>query len=86
MTITGFIESIEYREISGHEKKVVTLISTMRQRAFIEFRGHNMEILERIKENDEVAIDFNFEGKVSKSTGIQYNNLHAHGIRKLSPS
>jgi hypothetical protein len=35
MTITGTIESIEYRNTAGHEKKVVTLVPDHRQRAFV---------------------------------------------------
>ena len=42
MTIKGTIESIEYRNTAGHEKKVVTLVPDHRQRAFVEFRGRRM--------------------------------------------
>lgn len=84
MTITGTIQSIEYRNTAGHEKKVVTLNGSKRQVAFVEFRGRNMDMLDRVKENDEVDIDIDFEGQVSRKTGIQYNNLHAYGLRKIS--
>lgn len=47
MTITGNIESIEYRNTAGHEKKVVTIIPDHRQRAFVEFRGRKMDDLAR---------------------------------------
>ena len=39
MTIKGTIESIEYRNTAGHEKKVVTLVPDHRQRAF-DFVSH----------------------------------------------
>ena len=75
MTIKGTIESIEYRNTAGHEKKVVTLVPDHRQRAFVEFRGRRMDDLQGYKENDEIQVDVTLEGKVSKNSGIQYNNL-----------
>jgi hypothetical protein len=84
MTITGTIDSIEYRNTGGHEKKVVTLLPRKGQTAYVEFRGGFIDDLDRVKENDEVAIDIRFEGKVSKNSGIQYNNLVANGLRKIS--
>ncbi|MDV6169566.1 hypothetical protein R1T16_14110 [Flavobacterium sp. DG1-102-2] len=75
MTIKGTIENIEYRNTAGHEKKVVTLVPDHRQRAFVEFRGRRMDDLHGYKENDEIQVDVTLEGKVSKNSGIQYNNL-----------
>ena len=49
MKITGNIESIEYRNTAGHEKKVVTLLPGYRQRAFVEFRGRRMPTLTPLK-------------------------------------
>jgi hypothetical protein len=83
MTITGTIESIEYRNTAGHEKKVVTLVPDHRQRAFVEFRGRRMEELATYKEQDEIAIDVTLEGKISKNSGIQYNNLVAFAVRAV---
>ncbi|MFP5437466.1 MAG: hypothetical protein ACLGH8_06770 [Bacteroidia bacterium] len=83
MTITGTIESIEYRNTAGHEKKVVTLVPDHRQRAFVEFRGRRMEELASYKEHDEIAIDVTLEGKISKNSGIQYNNLVAFAVRAV---
>lgn len=83
MTITGTIESIEYRNTAGHEKKVVTLVPDHRQRAFVEFRGRRMEELASYKEQDEIAIDVTLEGKISKNSGIQYNNLVAFAVRAM---
>nr|WP_322625027.1 hypothetical protein [uncultured Flavobacterium sp.] len=83
MTITGTIESIEYRNTAGHEKKVVTLVPDHRQRAFVEFRGRRMEELATYKEQDEIAIDVTLEGKISKNSGIQYNNLVAFAVRAM---
>jgi hypothetical protein len=75
MTIKGTIEHIEYRNTAGHEKKVVTLVPDHRQKAFVEFRGRRMEDLARYKENDEIQVNVSLEGKTSKNSGIQYNNL-----------
>jgi len=75
MTIKGTIENIEYRNTAGHEKRVVTLVPDHRQRAFVEFRGRRMDDLHGYKENDEIQVDVTLEGKVSKNSGIQYNNL-----------
>lgn len=80
MTIKGTIENIEYRNTAGHEKKVVTLVPDHRQRAFVEFRGRRMDDLHGYKENDEIAVDVTLEGKVSKNSGIQYNNLVAQEV------
>ena len=75
MTIKGTIESIEYRNTAGHEKKVVTLVPDHRQRAFVEFRGRRMADLDHYRENDEIQVNVTLEGKISKNSGIQYNNL-----------
>ena len=80
MTIKGTIESIEYRNTAGHEKKVVTLVPDHRQRAFVEFRGRRMDDLAPFKENDEIQVTVTLEGKVSKNSGIQYNNLVAQEV------
>lgn len=80
MTITGTIESIEYRNTAGHEKKVVTLVPDHRQRAFVEFRGRRMDDLSPYKVNDEIQVSVTLEGKTSKNSGIQYNNLVAFDV------
>ena len=80
MTITGTIESIEYRNTAGHEKKVVTLVPDSRQRAFVEFRGRRMDDLDAYRENDEIEVAVTLEGKISKNSGIQYNNLVACSV------
>lgn len=83
MTITGNIENIEYRNTAGHEKKVVTIVPDHRQRAFVEFRGRKMDDLHGLKENDEIQVNVMLEGKISKNSGIQYNNLVAQEIRAI---
>lgn len=83
MTITGTIESIEYRNTAGHEKKVVTLVPDHRQRAFVEFRGRRMEELTPYRENDEIKVEVTLEGKTSKNSGIQYNNLVAQNVEQV---
>ena len=80
MTIKGTIESIEYRNTAGHEKKVVTLVPDHRQRAFVEFRGRRMDDLAPFRENDEIKVEVSLEGKTSKNSGIQYNNLVVQSV------
>lgn len=80
MKISGTIQSIEYRAVCGHEKKVVTLAPDHRQRAFIEFRGRRMDDLAPFKENDEIEVTVILEGKISKNSGIQYNNMVAQNV------
>lgn len=82
-TITGTIESIEYRNTAGHEKKVVTLVPDHRQRAFVEFRGRRMDDLTHFRENDEIKVEVSLEGKTSKNSGIQYNNLVVQTVAPL---
>ncbi|AXG73962.1 DUF3127 domain-containing protein [Flavobacterium arcticum] len=80
MKISGNIESIEYRNTAGHEKKVVTIAPGFRQKAFVEFRGRRMADLDAFKENDEIEVTVTLEGKTSKNSGIQYNNLVAQEV------
>lgn len=82
MTIRGTIESIEYRVTAGHEKKVMTVVPDHRQRAFVEFRGRKMDDLIGFKELDEIEVEVILEGKISKNSGIQYNNLVAVSLTK----
>lgn len=82
MKITGTIKHIEYRNTQGHEKKVVTLAPDGRQRAFIEFRGRRMQDLDAFTEEDDIEVTVTMEGKTSKSSGIQYNNLVAQQVAK----
>lgn len=83
MTITGTIESIEYRNTCGHEKKVATILPDHRQTAFVEFRGLRMDLLAGIKVDDEVEVEVILDGKVSKNSGIQYNNMVAIKLQKI---
>lgn len=84
MKITGNIENIEYRNTAGHEKKVVTILPGYRQKAFVEFRGKRMADLDHLKENDEIEVTVTLEGKISKNSGIQYNNLVAQSLELKS--
>ena len=84
MKITGNIESIEYRNTAGHEKKVVTLLPGFRQKAFVEFRGRKMADLDNLKENDEISVTVTLEGKTSKNSCIQYNNLVAQDVELVT--
>lgn len=81
MEVQGIIIDIEYRNTGGHEKKVVTIDTGYSQVAFIDFRGKKMELLRSFKEKDWVAIGVTFEGKTSKNSGIQFNNIVAGSIQ-----
>jgi hypothetical protein len=39
-----------------------------------------MDDLARYKENDEIQVQVTLEGKISKNSGIQYNNLVAQEV------
>ena len=84
MTIKGIIESIEIDNANGHEKKVVTLSLGVWKNVFIEFRGQRMNLLNNLKQDDAVAVNASFNGKISKSTGIRYNNIIGLEIKKIS--
>lgn len=77
MTLTGKIESFEYRNSGGKEMKVVTICPDNRQRAFVQFRDHMMTKLGDYKENDMISVIVELKGSISKNSGIQFNNLVA---------
>jgi len=81
MEINGIIESIEYRNTGGYEKKVVTIESSHNQRSFVEFKGKNMGLLDTYRENDEINVYVELRGTISKNSGVQYNNLIAYKVR-----
>ena len=82
MITTGTLESIEYCNSNGHEKKVLTINQDCRQKAFLQVRKKDFKMLESVREGDDVEIYFFIQGKISKNSGIQYNNLIAVDIRK----
>lgn len=80
MTITGTITDIEYYNARGHEKKTVTISPNDKERAYIEFRGGRMRLLENIKQGQTVEVDVTLEGKAAKTSAMKYNNLVAQSI------
>lgn len=81
--ITGTIESVVYKNNLGHEKKLVSLKCMEQQRAFVEFRGKQMmKELDSFIEDDQIQVAVYFEGKISRTTGIHFNNLVAKSVRK----
>lgn len=82
-TITGTVESIEYKNEMGHEKKVVTLVPDHRQKLFVQFHKNEIALLNNIGVNDAVAIEVLFNGKLSKNSGYPHNNIEARNIKKL---
>ena len=83
MTITGIIKNIEH-DNTFHEKKIVTLYPNKKETVFIEFRGRNMALLSRVKQDDEIAVDVWFDAEISRKSGIRYNNIVACDLRKIS--
>lgn len=82
MILSGKIEKIEDASLHPHDKKVVTVVN-IKNKIFVEFRGPSMlKMLEPYSENDNVIIDFNVEGKISK-LGVKYNNIVARTIQKV---
>ena len=86
--ITGKIEKIEDGTTSSeHQKKIVTINSEDNQKSFIEFRGPIMiGLLDEFQENDTVIIPIKYDGKVSKGSGMRYNNLVAASIKLVAKS
>lgn len=84
MLIKGTIENIELRKSGIYEKKVITLVPDHRQKAYVEVRDYNMHLLHGIKENDEIEVVVMLEGKVSKNSGVQFNNLVVQELKKIS--
>lgn len=83
MTIRGTVEDIEYCNTAGHEKKVVTVCPDHRQKAFIEYRGRDMDLINNIQVNDEIVVEVLLDGKTSLNSGIQYNNLVGTSAKKI---
>jgi hypothetical protein len=83
MTITGTIEHIENQSSRTHAKMIVTIVPNHLQKAFIEFRGQRIHLLKMVKVGDDVTVDYNVVGKISKSSGITYNNLVATAITDI---
>jgi hypothetical protein len=43
-----------------------------------------MADLDAFKENDEIEVTVTLEGKISKNSGIQYNNLVAQAVEPVT--
>lgn len=84
--LTGTVQDMEHTTIGGHEKTVLTLATGFQQQAFIEFRGNLINLLDGVKPDDEVKVSVKFQGKVSKSSGIRYNNLFAKELSLIKKS
>lgn len=81
--ITGKIDIIELATLGSNQKKILTLIPDSGELCWIEFRGSTiMKLLDDVKKGDRVEVAVKFEGKVSKSSGIRYNNLVAKELKK----
>ena len=81
--IIGKIKTIQDLSTEVHKKSKATIKTKSNGTAFIEFRGPLKKELENYQEGDEVVIEHRYEGKVSRSSGIQFNNLPAISIKKL---
>lgn len=83
--ITGRIEAIEPVQSSpGQIKYVVNIVSNDNQKAFVEFRSPQMiAILKPLKVDDQVIVSVKFDGKISKGSGVRFNNIVATSIQKV---
>jgi hypothetical protein len=81
-TFIGSIQSIDLKpQTSGCHKKVVTLKMAEQQRCFIEFRSRAMmAAISKYEVNNFVEIEATMEGNISKSTGVEFNNIIAKKI------
>lgn len=80
MTISGTIEAIEHRPV--HNENLITIMPDHRQKAFVKFRGLLQDESSKYKEGDSIKVEVLLEGKVSKNSGVHYNNLVATKIVK----
>lgn len=83
--ITGKIEDITNNTSSHlHQKKLCTIVTDDGQKAFIEFRGLAMiKILESYEVSEKIVVAVKFEGKTSKNSGVNYNNIVAQSIQRV---
>lgn len=83
--ITGKIETVDDNTTSNqHQKRVATIVTDDGQKAFVEFRGPIMiKMIEALTQGDRVIVPVKYEGKTSKATGINFNNLVAQSIQKV---
>lgn len=82
-TVSGLISSIAFKEIGNHKKAILTLHGPDKQKIFIEFRDSLIAIINGFHPKDKVEIEISFEGKTSKSTGINHNNIIGKAIKKI---
>ena len=85
-TYIGYIGAIELKKSpTGFEKKIVTLKMRDKQLCFIEFRNDPVkQQMKGIAEGDRVEISARLEGKISRSSGIAYNNIIAKSIKQIT--
>lgn len=83
-TVTGTIKNIEDCSHGPHKKNKLTIKTGNDNLVFIEFRGPLKIESDSFKINDLVTIEHHYEGKISKASGITYNNLPAVSIKRLT--
>lgn len=85
--VEGYIDSIrDVQSPEGYDKKRVTLKMKDRQQAFVEVRSERaLKELKDIKSGDRVAFTVRLEGKVSRLSGQEHNNLIAQSVTLSNP-
>lgn len=67
---------------NGFKKRIVRLVSSDNQSAFIEFRNTELHLLEGLNEGDEVIVSVQLKTSVSKKSGIKFNNIIGKSIKR----
>jgi len=81
---TGYVGDIAVKNSpNGFEKKIITLKMRDKQVCYIECRNDIVQQqLNDISKGDRVEVAARLEGKISRNSGIQYNNIVAKSITK----
>ncbi|QQV90517.1 hypothetical protein M1M24_gp49 [Polaribacter phage Freya_1] len=80
--IIGRISEIKDVSVGVHAKNLLT-IKNKDGVAFLEFRNKLKNVSDQFNIGDNVMVEHRYDGKVSKNSGIQFNNLPATSIQKL---
>ena len=80
--IIGIISEVKDVSVGVHAKNIIT-IKNKEGLAFLEFRNKLKNVSDQFNIGDHVMIEHKYDGKVSKKSGIQFNNLPATSIQKI---
>lgn len=81
--VTGKIEKIQDASFGNHNTNKVTIKTIQGGYVYIEFRGVLKKESDKYRVGENVVVEHSYEGKVSKSTGLSFNNLPATSIKRI---